>query len=152
MNAGEICKHRVVTILEFDELSTAARLMRERHVGYLVVVDPLPLDAKLKPVGVLTDRDIVVGVLARDADIRTLRVGDVMTRQPVVIDEEQSVGFALKEMRRIGVRRVPIVGGSAGHLVGVLSLDDVIEALAKELVDVSASIGRELRMEGALRP
>jgi len=151
MNAGEICKPNVVTVREFDELSAAARLMRERHVGYLIVVEPQPLDAKLKPVGVLTDRDIVVGVLARDADIRALRVGDVMTREPVVVDEDKSIAFALKEMRRIGVRRLPVVG-SAGCLVGVLSLDDVIEVLAKELLGVSASIGSELRMEAELRP
>jgi len=151
MNAGEICKPNVVTVREFDELSAAARLMRERHVGYLIVVEPQPLDAKLKPVGVLTDRDIVGGVLARDADIRALRVGDVMTREPVVVDEDKSIAFALKEMRRIGVRRLPVVG-SAGCLVGVLSLDDVIEVLAKELLGVSASIGSELRMEAELRP
>jgi CBS domain-containing protein len=150
MNSGEICKQNVVTIREFDELSSAARLMRERHVGYLVVVEPQPLDARLKPIGVLTDRDIVVSVLAKDADIRALRVGDVMTRQPVVVHEEKSVGFALKEMRRIGVRRLPVVG-AGGHLVGVLSLDDVIDALSKEFGDVSSSIRSELQMESALR-
>ena len=64
---------------------------------------------------------------------------------------DKSLGFALREMRRIGVRRVPIVE-SPGHLVGVLSLDDVIEVLAKELLGVSRSIGNELRMEDALRP
>ncbi len=150
MNAGEVCKPNVVTIREFDELSAAATLMRERHVGYLIVVSPQPVDAKLRPIGVLTDRDIVVGVLARDADIRALRVGDVMTREPVVVDEGKSVGFALKEMRRIGVRRLPVVG-SAGCLVGVLSLDDIIEVLAKELLAVWSSIGSELRMEAELR-
>src|SRR5690349_19514964 len=99
MNAGEVCKPNVITIRQFEELSAAAKLMRERHVGYLVVVEPQPLDAKLKPIGVLTDRDIVVGVLAREADIHTLRVGDVMTRDPVVVEEDHSIGFALREMR-----------------------------------------------------
>lgn len=151
MNVGEMCKQNVVTVREFDELSDAAKLMRERHVGYLIVVEPMPVHARLKPVGVLTDRDIVVGVLARDGDIRALRVGDVMTRLPVVVDEDKSIGFALREMRRIGVRRIPVVG-SAGHLVGVLSLDDVIEVLAKELLGVSSSIASELQMEAQLRP
>ena len=151
MNAGEVCKQNVVTIREFDQLSAAAKLMREHHVGYLIVVEPTPVDVRVKPIGVLTDRDIVVGVLARDADIRTLRVGDVMTRQPGVVDEEKSMAFALREMRRIGVRRLPVVG-SAGYLVGVLSLDDVIDVLAKELVGVWSSIGNELRTEAELRP
>jgi CBS domain-containing protein len=151
MNTGEICKQHVVTIREFEDLNTAARIMRERHVGYLVVVAPRPMDAKLKPIGVLTDRDIVVSVLAKDADVRALSVGDIMTRQPVVVEEDRSVGFALKEMRRIGVRRIPIVDGG-GSLVGVLSLDDVIDAMAKEFADVSSSIRSELQLENALRP
>ena len=150
MNCGEICKQKVVTVQEFDELSRATKLMRDRHVGYLIVVEPLPIDAKLRPIGVLTDRDIVVGVLAKEADVRSLRVGDVMTRQPVVVGEDQSVSFALKEMRRIGVRRIPIVG-VAGTLVGVLSLDDVIDVLSGELMEVSKSIQSELRMERDLR-
>lgn len=151
MNVAEICKQHVVTVREFDELSTATRLMREKHVGYLVVVEPLPLDAKLKPVGVLTDRDIVVSVLAKDVDPRSLRVRDVMTRMPVVVDEERSLAFALQEMRRIGVRRLPVTSG-AGNLVGILSLDDIVDALAKQLQDVAGSIRGELRMEDALRP
>src|SRR6185503_11922485 len=88
MNLRELCKPTAVTIREYDELTKAAQVMRERHVGYLVVVEPKPLDARLKPIGVLTDRDIVIEVLAKNADIRSLRVGDVMTRQPVVVDEE----------------------------------------------------------------
>jgi CBS domain-containing protein len=151
MNVGELCKPFVVTVREFDDLSRAAHVMRDRHVGYLVVVEPMPLDARLKPIGVLTDRDIVVGVLAKDADIRSLRVGDVMTRQPVVVQEDKSVGSALGEMRRIGVRRLPVVGGS-GELVGVISLDDVVDALAKQFGEIAGSIHSELRMEGALRP
>jgi len=151
MNVAGICKPRVITVRAFDELITAAKLMREHHVGYLVVVDPLPLDAKLKPVGVITDRDIVVSVLAKEVDPRTLRVADVMTRMPIVVDEEQSVASALQEMRRIGVRRVPVTS-TAGSLVGVLSLDDVVDALSRQFQDVSASIRGEVRMERALRP
>jgi len=151
MNVAEICKPHVVTVREFDELITAAKLMRERHVGYLVVVEPLPLDAKLKPVGVLTDRDLVVAVLAKEVDPRSLRVADVMTRMPIVVDEERSLEFALHEMRRIGVRRLPVTS-SAGNLVGILSLDDVVDALARQFQDLSASIRGELRMEAALRP
>ena len=150
MNVAEICKPQVVTVRQFDELATAARLMREKHIGYLVVVEPLPLGAKVRPIGVLTDRDIVVGVLAKDVDARSVRVADVMTRDPVVIQEGESVAFAAKEMRRTGVRRLPVVTGS-GHLVGILSLDDVLEALARQLADISGSMRSELRREGTLR-
>lgn len=151
MNVAKLCHRNVVTVRQFDELTTAAQLMRERHIGYLVVVEPEFTDGSLKPVGVLTDRDIVVTVVARATDPRTLRVGDIMTRQPVVAAESDPLDKALQEMRRIGVRRLPVVGGR-GQLVGVLSLDEVLDALAAELQSVSGSIRNEQRIEGALRP
>ncbi|HVO46660.1 MAG TPA: CBS domain-containing protein [Steroidobacteraceae bacterium] len=151
MNVGELCGPRVFTVREFDELSTAARLMRERHVGYLVVVEPLPLNALVRPVGVITDRDIVVSVVAKDQELRALRVGDVMTRQPVVVSEDASIEQALQKMRAIGIRRIPVVGG-AGQLLGVISLDDILDALSKQLADVSGSMSAGRRLEGALRP
>src|SRR3569832_2199763 len=84
MNAGALCKKSPVTVREFDELTAAAQLMREQHVGYLVVVEPTPFEGGYKPVGVLTDRDIVVGVVAKQVDLRSFRVSDLMSRQPVV--------------------------------------------------------------------
>jgi len=150
MNVGDICIRDVVTVREPDELTAAARLMSERHVGYLVVVGPKVGESGFVPIGVLTDRDIVVGVVAQATDPRALRVGDLMTRQPVVIDESATLNKALQEMRRVGVRRIPVVG-RGGLLVGILSLDDVMGALSEELLDVAASIRNEVRIEKALR-
>src|SRR5688572_5902003 len=151
MNLATLCRRNAVTIRQFEELTSAAELMRDQHVGYLVVVDPDPSDGSQKPVGVLTDRDIVVTVVARQVNPRSLRVGDVMTRQPVVVADTDSVDKALESMRSIGVRRLPVVG-SRGQLVGVISLDDIIDALAEELGHVAGSIRNEQRIEGALRP
>jgi CBS domain-containing protein len=151
MNVGKIGRRNVVTVREFDDLTQAAQLMRERHVGYLVVVEPKPADGSLMPVGVLTDRDIVVSVVGRDINPRELRVGDVMTRQPVVIGEGKSVPAALKEMRRIGVRRLPIVAAD-GQLVGVVSLDDILDVVAAEMVEVAGSLRNEQLVENTLRP
>jgi len=148
---GTICRRSVITVRPYEELTAAAHLMRDKHVGYLIVIEPDLPEQKVKPVGVLTDRDIVVTVVARDTDPRSLKVEDVMTRQPVVIAEGDSIGSALTEMRRIGVRRLPVVD-FRGHLAGVLSLDDVLDALAAELQDVAGSIRNEQRIEGALRP
>jgi CBS domain-containing protein len=125
--------------------------MREKHIGYLVVVDPEVVDQSLRPVGVLTDRDIVVSVVARETDPRALRVGDVMTQQPVTVGSAEPVERALREMRRIGVRRLPVVG-QRGELIGVLSLDDVLEVLAGELQNIAGSIRNERVIEGSLRP
>ena len=152
MNVGDICVRTVVTVQEPDELTKAARLMREQHVGYLVVVGPkVGVESAFVPIGVLTDRDIVVGVVAKDTDPKALRVGDLMTRQPVVVSESASISAALGEMRRIGIRRIPVTDRN-GLLVGVLSLDDILGALSADLVDVAGSVRKEVRVEKALRP
>jgi CBS domain-containing protein len=151
MHTAEILQRNVVTVQPGDELLWAARLMRERHVGYLVVVEPGLSDGTLRPVGVLTDRDIVVAVIAREIDPRSLRVEDVMTRKPVVAGSDESLPTVLREMRRIGVRRMPVIGDH-GELVGVMSLDDVVAALSAQLQEVAGSIRSEQAIEHTLRP
>ena len=151
MNIANICRRNPVTVRRFDELGKAAQLMREKHVGYLVVVEPDEADGSQRPVGVLTDRDIVITVVAREADPRTLRVGDIMTQQPVTVSASDSIERALREMRRIGVRRLPTVG-QRGELVGIVSLDDMLDVLAGELQNIAGSIRNEQVIEGTLRP
>jgi predicted transcriptional regulator len=151
MNVSEICRRNVVTVSRFDDLIKAAQLMREKHVGYLVVVEPDTVNELDRAVGVLTDRDLVISVLAREADPRSLRVEDVMTQEPVMISEAESIEDGLREMRRIGVRRLPVVG-RRGEIVGILSLDDILDVLAGELQNVTGSIRNEQRLEGLRRP
>ena len=151
MNIGTICQRNVVTVRPFDDLTAAAQLMREKHIGYIVVAQPDLSTNDLRPVGVLTDRDIVIAVVAGQTDPRTLRVEDVMTRDPVTVPLSASLPAALQEMRRIGVRRMPVLGPRS-ELVGVLSLDDILDTLAGQLQDVAGSIRNERRIETALRP
>jgi len=134
-----------------DDLVKASQLMREEHIGYLVVVEPTLQEGGWVPVGVLTDRDIVVSVVAREADPRMLRVGDVMTQKPVTVLAEDSIADALGEMRRIGVRRLPVLG-DGGVIAGVISLDDVLNAIAQDMGNAAAAINRERAIETALRP
>lgn len=151
MSIRDLCNPSVVTVQPDDEVLTAAALMRDQHIGYLVVVEPMPLEAGSRPVGVLTDRDIVVEVIAKGVEPTAVSVADIMSRNPVVVSESRPLADALDEMRRIGVRRVPVVS-ETGRLVGVLSLDAVIEHLAQELGEVSGSIRSELNVEQRLRP
>jgi CBS domain-containing protein len=151
MNVGDLCQKTLVTVRPYEELLSAARLMREKHVGYVVVVEPALAEGTFQPIGVLTDRDLVVSVLAREADARTLRVEDVMTRAPVVAQDDDSLPSALEQMRRIGVRRLPVVD-DRNQLIGVLSLDDVIYSLVGQLQDVAGSIRSEQLVEHSLRP
>lgn len=139
MNVGDICAHNVVTVLEHDELTTAARMMREQHVGYLVVVMQKVGETGLLPIGVLTDRDIVVGVVAQATDPASLHVGDLMTRHPVVVEESAPLSKALQEMRRTGVRRLPVVGraGPTTHEYGfcALPISDRLRSETSEVLD-----------------
>jgi len=151
MNAGSVCKRGVVTVGPTDDLIAAAHVMREKHVGYLIVSEACASPAKHRRiVGVLTDRDIVVAVLAREVDAHALKVGDVMTRDPLLIEEGQSIEVVLRHMREAGVRRVPVVD-RAGALCGVLSLDDVLERIADQLINIAGSIRNEQQLERAVR-
>ena len=105
MQVGTLCQRLVFTICQSDEISRAAQVMREKHVGYLVVVEPNPVRGIPRPVGVLTDRDIVVSVVAREVDPKTVRVGDIMTPNPVLAAEWESMEAVLQKMRQFGVRR-----------------------------------------------
>lgn len=149
-SVSSICQRHVVTVRPDDEVTVAARVMREKHVGFVVVTEHDASTRKERPLGVLTDRDIVVEVIAQNAAPQDVRVGDIMTRQPVIVSEGESIAAALRNMRRAGVRRLPVVD-YRGHLVGVLSFDDVIAALSTELQDLAGSIETEQRIEGALR-
>ena len=139
LTAGELC-NRVVTIaypsMAIDE---AARLMRERHVGCVVVVQEVsPRETAV--VGVLTDRDIALGVVAADRDPHGMRVGDVMTRDVVKVREEDSLPDVLAAMRRKGVRRVPVTRPS-DVLVGIIALDDIVAVLAQQMQAVAQAVG-----------
>lgn len=150
MKVGKICERRAVTLRAEASLTAAARMMREHHIGYLIVVSPGSSAELVRPVGVLTDRDIVVTVVAKETDPRALTAGDIMNMQPVTVSESDAIEDALQLMRRMGVRRLPVVG-STGDLVGVLSLDDVIDALAAEIANVAGTIRNERQIEGVIR-
>lgn len=130
MNAYDLCQRHVVTVRRHEELATAAWMMRERNVGCLVVVDPAGAYGGWRPVGLLTDRDIVTNVFARDCDPRSIVVQEVMTRHPLTVWTHTSVDEALQRMRNAGVRRVPVVD-DRGCLSGILALDDIFEHLAQ---------------------
>lgn len=144
MTAGTICARNVTTVDPDADIATAAAVMRENHVGYLVVTEPYL--GLLTPIGVLTDRDIVIKVIAKGVDPRSVTVRDTMTRDPLVAQETADVASTLVRMRGLGVRRVPVVG-AGGALVGVLALDDVIGYMAGEFASLAGSIRNEQRFE-----
>jgi CBS domain-containing protein len=144
MDVSEVCKQVVVFAYRSMALNEAARLMRDHHVGSLVVVEER--DGGKWPTGMLTDRDIVIAVVARDLDPRTLAVSEVMTTDVVSVRDDDSVLDALALMRRRGVRRVPVVT-RAGRLVGIVTLDDLLRIVVAQLDDLVAAISGELAAE-----
>jgi CBS domain-containing protein len=151
MHAGEVCSRDVVFVRRSDQVIDAARLMREHHVGCLVVIEDQR--GRRVPTGMLTDRDVVVGVVAQapDGGLTGLTVGDVVTRSVVTALEDETLHEVVKRMRANGVRRVPVVAAD-GSLVGLLSVDDILDVVAEELTDVARLIVREQRQEERQRP
>jgi CBS domain-containing protein len=128
-----------VDLADGDEpVQAAARRMAERRVGTLVI-----LDHRDEPIGILTDRDLVVRVLAQGKDPRQTRVDEVMTRGLTTVSEATPIEHALALMRAGGFRRLPVTGGD-GTLTGLVSLDDILSLLAEEFFNVGALVEKEM--------
>jgi CBS domain-containing protein len=144
MNAGKLCNRHVVTATRETSISGAAQLMRDKHVGSLIVVENR--DNRLEPVGILTDRDIVIEVLAENVDPDIVTVGDIMTTAVLKVCEHDSIFEITQRMRARGVRRVPVVSNQ-GELVGVLAQDDILALLCEELSLLVKVSTREVEQE-----
>ena len=136
MTIGRICQRSVDTASPDESARVAAQRMNSRSVGTLLV-----LDADGRPVGIVTDRDLAMQVVAQGANPETIRVRDVMTPDPRTVAEEAAIEDALALMRSRGVRRLPVVHKD-GTLAGLVSLDDILSLLAEELRHVGRLIER----------
>ena len=146
---ASICNRDVAFTTRETTVAAAAKLMRHGHVGSLVIVEQLN-GGKRMPVGIITDRDIVVEVIATGLDPAVITVGDIMAQELVVGREGDSVLEALEIMRFKGVRRLPTVGPD-GQLVGIVTADDLIEVLAEELGELAKIVAHEQSREAAVR-
>jgi CBS domain-containing protein len=149
LTAGDVCNRQVAIAHKGMPLNEAARLMRQRHVGSLVAVEDS--GAGNIVVGMLTDRDIVTAVVAKDMDAATLRVDDVMTRNVVTARESDSVLDVLTCMRGKAVRRIPVTGPN-GELIGLIAADDVLGLIAEELRTLVQALVAQPRVEQQARP
>ena len=147
MKAIDICRKPVVTAPAEASILEVAALMRTNHVGSVVVTHGA---GSRSPAGILTDRDIVVEVLALGLDPATITAGEIMTQAPAVCPVDEDVLWALKVMRDRGVRRLPVVDG-AGELLGMLAFDDVMQHLGGSFGDISQMIGTQRLAETARR-
>jgi CBS domain-containing protein len=144
MSIGEICNRKVVIAERSASVAELARLMREYHVGDVVIVDARA--GRRYPVGIVTDRDIVVGAIAPGLLPDTLTAGDLATAEVVLVEEGEGVFDTVRYMRSKGVRRVPVVD-KEGALVGIVTLDDLLELLAGEMAELARLTAVERRRE-----
>jgi len=143
MSVGRIAIRVVDTVSGEETALAAARRMHDRGVGTLVVVDD-----RSRPMGLLSDRDLALRVIAQGRDPARTPVTDVMTPMPTTILESSSIESALGHMRTGRYRRMPVVNG-AGELVGIITLDDILMLLAEEFSVIGALLERESPRQGA---
>lgn len=148
MAVGEICNREVVIAKKALSVVDAAQLMRKHHVGDLVVVEER--NGRRHPVGIVTDRDIVVEVVAAGVNPDALKVGDIMGPEVATVRESEGLFEALRYMRGKGVRRMPVIDRDGG-LVGILTLDDLLNLLAEEMTELAKLVSHERQREAASR-
>jgi len=140
MPIGEICNREVIYVNRDVTVHAACKLMRHYHVGSLVVVDEV--DGRRVPVGIMTDRDVVVEVDALELDPKVITAGDIMSPELITVPENHGVSETIEVMRCKGVRRVPIVDAD-NRLIGIITIDDLLEVLAGELSDIAQIVATE---------
>ena len=148
MTISEFCNREVVFTKRDTSIPQAARLMRDHHVGNLVIVEK---EAGVRrPVGIVTDRDIVVEVLAKDVPLDSVTVGDIMSHDLLLGEEEDGLWTTIQRMRSRGIRRIPVVNAEGG-LEGILTVDDIFELLSEELAMLVRLIAHEQEREQEIR-
>jgi CBS domain-containing protein len=149
-NVGAACIREVVVAEGTESVLELAGLMRSHHVGNVVIVTRRGDDNY--PIGIVTDRDIVIDALVTSFDsLEQLTAHDLINRPIVTVSEHESIDDALETMRKNGVRRVPVVDDK-GALVGILAVDDLVELFADRLSELAVLFNREVRLERAVRP
>jgi CBS domain-containing protein len=148
MTIGKFCNRNVVCATRDTTVVEAATLMRRHHIGDLIVVDQT--DDQRTPIGVVTDRDIVVEVVAPGLDPKGIKLGDLLLGRLVTVEENRSRADAVRVMATSGVRRMPVVD-AAGRLVGIVTLDDLLPHFAAQLMELSELVSRSRQHEVATR-
>ncbi|HBD13267.1 MAG TPA: CBS domain-containing protein [Porticoccaceae bacterium] len=146
MAIGDICNREVIIAYKQESLSDAIKLMRKYHVGDLVIVEDKRQGRS--PVGILTDRDILISVIGENLDPDDIVIEDVMSCELLTAHTEDTLTDALASMRKKGVRRLPVVD-DAYNLVGILTTDDIIGVFAEEIGNLAQLIHNEQENEAS---
>ncbi|MBX3629172.1 MAG: CBS domain-containing protein [Nitrosomonas sp.] len=149
MPISELCNREVIIVETEDSALEAARLMRKHHVGDVVVIEEQ--NSIRKPVGIVTDRDLIVEIMATGLDPAVITVGDIMASEFVTVKGSAGIFETIQYMRRKAVRRSPVIDDS-GELVGIITMDDLLQLLSMELSELTRIVDRETDKESKQRP
>ena len=148
MNVGAYCSRTVVYVYSQETPLDAARIMREQHVGDVVIIEEhAEEDGERKvPVGIVTDRDIAIEIVAEEVGPTEVSVLDICRKNLVVVGESDSLSECISTLKREGVRRAPVVD-EEGFLIGIISIDDIIEILSEQFANVADLVGYQAQQE-----
>ena len=150
MSVGELCCRNVVTISAQASIADATALMRHHHVGDVVVVNTI--GGRALPLGVITDRDILIEVMSQEVpNALQPAIGDLITREPVCIFSHNSIFEAIETMRSNALRRLPVVDAES-TLIGIITADDILGMLTRALSELAAIGEGRRQRERAIRP
>ena len=136
MMIGDLCNKDLAVAYLDDTLYEAAKLMRQRHVGSLIVVSKD--ENGLRPIGIITDRDIIIEVVAEEINLKSITLKDIMTTHPIFARENDGIYETLQSMCEKGVRRIPVVD-IQGYLIGIITTDDILKILSDKLSNETSS-------------
>jgi CBS domain-containing protein len=148
MTIGTMCSRNVCVSRRGAALASAVENMTKNHVGAIVVVDNNG-SGGLKPIGIITDRDVVCGQLSPPRDLFCMVVEDAMSFDPVTLKETCGIAEGVAVMSKLGVRRAPVVD-EGGSLVGIVSVDDLLAVLARDLSDLAVLIKSQTAHEDSM--
>ena len=149
MRVGDFCNREVISIQEDASIIEAATAMREGHVGDLVVVREN--FNKQTPVGIITDRDIALSIVAPGISLESVSVGDAMSFELMSVSEDDDLMQAIETMREKGIRRLPVVDAN-DFLIGIVTVDDILYILSDMLIELVHIVNLQRKKETEKRP
>jgi CBS domain-containing protein len=142
MSIGKICEREVIIAPTDMPVHEAAKLMKKHNIGDIIVVTDK--DSKVKPVGILTDRDIAMKIVADELDAKKIGIGDAMSQDLLTLNYHQGVQEAIDMMSAKGVRRAPVVDDQY-KIIGIASIDDLLILVADEISSLAKLVRKQLQ-------
>jgi signal-transduction protein with cAMP-binding, CBS, and nucleotidyltransferase domain len=150
MRVADACIYEVATCLPGVTARDLARVMRDRQIGYIVVVQPCE-GGEMAPVGMVTDRDLAIRMVADGGDASTLTAGDLMHAPVATVLETDSIHDAIRRMARLGISRLPVVNASR-HVIGIVMANDLVRVVAEDLCELARINPRRIEVAQAAAP